>query len=197
MVANPNFKGYYEILNDLDFTGLKWPEAFTKNSFTGKIYTSDGKQRTLKNISASVSISDKSFGGLFGEISENAEIKNISFENAVVDFSSVTSRQSGATFGFFAGNIDEQAKIENVSVAGTLKLGKISLGSDYKFNLLANGNCSGIVQDEIHLQVYGQDMFNGTYRYTFDPESIVRDKDGNITMTFGTIYKETESYDIQ
>lgn len=197
LVANPNVKGYYEILNDLDFTGLKWPEAFTKNSFTGKIYTSDGKQRTMKNISASISISDKSFGGLFGEISENAEIKNISFENAVVDFSSVTYRQSGATFGLFAGNIAEQAKIENVSVSGILRLGKISLGSDYKFNLLANGNCSGIIQNEIRLQAYGQDMFNGQYRYTFEPESVSVDKDGNISMTFGTIYKETESYDIQ
>ena len=40
-------------------------------------------------------------------------------------------------------------------------------------------------------------MYNEQYRYTFDPESVHVDKDGNISMTFGTIYKEIESYDIQ
>lgn len=197
LINNPNFKGYYEIFNDLDFTGLKWPAAFTNNSFTGKIYTADGKPYTFKNITATINISDKSFGGLFGEIADGAEIKNVSFENAICDFSKVTFRRTGATFGFFAGNISEKAIVENVYVSGTLKLGEVTLANDFQFNILANGSRSGIVQGDIHLQLYGRDMYNEQYRYTFDPESVHVDKDGNISMTFGTIYKEIESYDIQ
>ena len=133
LVNNATGNGYYEIISDLDFlvdgekgpVQLSWPAGF--NYFNGKILGVDESgspvTRTLKNISAVNDNSTSTIGGLFGQIGENAEIKNLNFQNLSFTLSR-GSRYNYALFGLFAGEIVSGAKLENVSIeSGTFYVG--------------------------------------------------------------------------
>ncbi len=195
LVKHPNAKGYYEILGDLDFTGLSWPVECMVGEFTGKMYAPDGQTYKMKNIKATYTNTELLYGGLFGKIGAGAEIRNLAFENATFDISEVGTRMQNAMFGLFAGNISEDAKIENVKVDGLLRIGKINLGTDYSLNLLANGDRSGIERGDIRLQIYGQELIS-YYYYTVDPtEGKTKvNGEGNVELTFVTLYRGEEPY---
>lgn len=189
-VNNVNVNGYYEILADLDFTGLNWSLGFMAGEFNGKIYT-NGETRTFKNITANCTASATS-AGLFGTIGDNAEISNISFENVTVSFSkSNLSRE--ITYGLFAGYIREGATLTNVSFGdGCIRFGSVQFGSDYSVNLFANGFTEGIeLTGEIKLVIFGTKLIND-YSYGIDYETVTVDENKNITFDF-TSKRSTEA----
>ncbi|MCQ2399794.1 MAG: hypothetical protein MJ072_04740, partial [Clostridia bacterium] len=49
--SHPNLNGYYEIVEDLDFTGLSWPQAFVTGEFTGT-FVGVGGEKKFSNVSA-------------------------------------------------------------------------------------------------------------------------------------------------
>lgn len=105
--------GKYVICDNLDFTGVKWPAEFMYNKFEGTIQTLDNQPFTLSNITAEHT-SDNSNAGLFGWITENAHISNISFDNVTFAIKKATTKQ--CYLGLFSSNVAENATIENVSV---------------------------------------------------------------------------------
>lgn len=170
LAANAKTNGSYEILNDLDFEKVTWPAVFTTGEFTGKMFSSNGESITLKNVKAQYSATTAN-GGLFGLIAAGAQLKNLRFENVTMDFASATSRETDTSYGLFSGDINEAAQIENVTVSGAkLRLGWVQLKSDYKINLLANGDTAGITQvGNTLLEVYGSEA-STYYKYSFQPE---------------------------
>lgn len=187
--ANPN--GEYEIFADeLDFSDVKdekgkalsWPATFSAGTFAGKIFGTDGKAVTFKNITATYS-STGTQGGLFGKISKDAEIKNVTFSNVTLDITK-TGKVNEAVFGLLAGEIEEGADVSVTLNGGTLKLGAITPTSHGSFHLVANGDISGVtVTDQIGLTVYGTKK-NSKYRFTIDTDKITVAEDGTIGVTF-------------
>lgn len=197
LVNNPNLNGIYEIYNDLDFTGLSWPNAFMTGQFAGKICSSSGETVSFTNINAKFMSNTSAVGGIFGQISQEAVIENVSFENAVFDLYQTGNRLRDAQFGSFAGYIEEGATLTNVSFSGSMRLGAVSFYT-YELNLLANGSTAAINQvGDIALQVYGR-MLIDSYKFNINPETVVVDNNGQITLEFATaLQKENEVYDIE
>lgn len=213
--------GYFTILSDeLDFdcfvdyaTGgelsftktetaspIRWPSKLTTSTFTGRIEGEGGKKVTFKNVGArmgtSTSTVNVDFGGLFGEIGAGAVIKNVSFENVILDVQNVNSKQ-GAKFGMFAGNIDDDATVENVTLSGEMRLWKMS--GSYTFNLITNGKKAGVTNGGIKLIVCGEKVLGSkdeSYLFAIDPDSVSVNADGEIDFDIvnqNTRYK-TEQY---
>lgn len=120
--------GCYEICADIDFTNENWPYNLTTGGFTGKIIGKDGHRYKISNIDFEQpqrSTEDR-LGGLFGNISAEAQLKDIEFENVTYRLNG-GSRMDGSYFGLLAGIIAEEADIKNVAVSGEILIGKVYL----------------------------------------------------------------------
>lgn len=106
-------KGNYIICADLDFSKTDWPTEFMYGKFEGSIQTMNDEQFTLSNITA-VQTLDKPNAGLFGAITETAQISNIRFENVTFTIQKGSIKQ--CYYGLFSGNISDNAMIQNVSI---------------------------------------------------------------------------------
>ncbi len=106
--------GCYTIEADLDFAGKSWPAGFG-NNFTGKII---GGQHTIKNVSVEQARNDRMYNGLFGQLTAECVIENLTFSNITYTVSKgiKATGMNGAAFGLLAGSIAEGAKLENVTV---------------------------------------------------------------------------------
>lgn len=187
-LGNP--AGYYEIYNDLDFTGLSWNTGLSSNQFTGKFYGKDGKTVTISNATVTYNrmITGKDpetmICGLFGEVLDGAEIKNVNFVNATVDVKRASSSGTG-WFGLLAGYVNDGATIENVSVSGTLKLYEVSLANTPNINVIAGENRGGITVGDVKLIVYGEYLEEEKkYVYYIDPTSVNISADGQVEATY-------------
>ena len=107
--------GNYEIMADLDFGG-KWTTTFMHGKFNGTII---GNGHTFKNITAEQENNDKTFTGLFGNLTGTAKISDLKFENVTL-FIKGGTRKLGSSFGLFAGQINEGATITNVQVVDSV-----------------------------------------------------------------------------
>ena len=108
--------GNYNICADLDFAGLSWSSALMHGNFSGTI---NGNGYSFKNIEAKQTDANQLYAGVFGNLTAEAKIVDVSFEN--VSFTiGVGSRMNGASFGLLAGSINSNAVLENVSVGGKL-----------------------------------------------------------------------------
>ena len=203
--------GYFTILSDeLDFgcsvdydkggelsfvktetySPIRWPAKLTTSTFTGKIEGEGGKKVTFKNVGVQYSQDTSSnntvlFGGLFGEIGEEAVLKNVSFEKVIFDIKKATSRRGGS-IGMLAGNIDDDATLENVGVSGEMRLFDINIsGGTFNFNLVANGATTGVTKGKIKLVVCGTELVGskGTYQFNIDPDSVTVDEKGVIDFS--------------
>lgn len=198
-VKNANLDGIYELEADLDFTGVNWPATLSMGDFNGKIYGKDGASFKMSNITVNHSNANAKNGGVFGNITKNASISKITFDNIVFNLEYAGSRNRDTNFGLFAGSIEEGANLTEVKVDGTMKLGEISLVDDhYALNLIANGDRTNVqALSKIHLVVYGTKN-DTVYSYTINPENVTIDEEGNITLVFKAGLKlSQESYDIQ
>ena len=116
---NASLKGNYILHSDLDFSDEIWPTSLMYGNFTGTI---EGNGYSIKNIDLRQTNNSKVNAGLFGNLTEQATISNVIFDNASFTIEAGT-RVKGTSFGLFAGTISEAATIENVTVANsTLKI---------------------------------------------------------------------------
>lgn len=103
--ANSN----YIILKDIDFGGKALPAAFSSVEFNGQII---GNGHKFHNISAT-QVGEQ--GGLFYGIGKDAEIKDLTIENATYTMGTGATKM-GNNYGLLAGKISAEATFENVSI---------------------------------------------------------------------------------
>ena len=166
--------GHYEILADLDFADVTWPTSFMYNNFAGEII---GNGHTFKNITVNQTNSDKVNAGLFGSVSENAVLSDITFENVTFNIKGGT-RKAGATFGLFAGTISGDAALTNIKLTNSTMTidSKCYFGTtEYSIGLVCGmGDPTAIQTENITCTASGN-----------DPEKVHITVDGNtVTVSF-------------
>ena len=126
LINNASPSGCYMIEADLDFTGKMWPAAFG-GMFDGTIL---GGGHKLSGITA-VQSSYKNNNGLFGQISSDALISDLTIEGATLEIKKGMKFTGGAgtTFGLLAGAISEDAEITGVTITES----KITVSPDCYF----------------------------------------------------------------
>jgi len=119
LLDNASVKGCYDIIADLDFEGENWPTAFMTGNFAGEFR---GNGHTIKNVEFVYNNNSKVNAGLFGNLTENSRISDLTFEN--INFTIKASMLKVDTgLGLFAGNISNNAQISNVKVLnGTINI---------------------------------------------------------------------------
>ena len=124
---NASVNGNYEIYADLDFEGKVWPTSLMYGNFSGVI---QGNGHTFKNIRSEQTNNSKVNAGLFGHLTENAQIADLTFENVTFTIKSGT-RVAGTCYGLLAGTISGEAKITNVNIVS----GQLQIHSDCSFGV--------------------------------------------------------------
>lgn len=111
-VDNASLRGNYVIHEDLDFSDEIWPNSLMYGNFSGSI---QGNGHTFSNITAEQTNNSKNYAGLFGNITESAQISDITFQNVTFTIRKGT-RVVGTNFGLFAGHISDAANIVDVQI---------------------------------------------------------------------------------
>lgn len=172
-IKNFSANGCYEILDDLDFKGKIWPTASMYGNFSGRI---NGNGHVFKNIEVTQTQNSKVNAGLFGQLTENAEISDLTLEN--VCFTIKAGTRVPANYGLLAGTVSANATVENVKIVG----GVLQIDSecyfgvdDYSIGLVCgSGNDQCIENADISCSVVGE-----------NPDRITVAVDGNkVTLEF-------------
>lgn len=172
-IKNFSANGCYEILDDLDFKGKIWPTASMYGNFSGRI---NGNGHVLKNIEVTQTQNSKVNAGLFGQLTEDAEISDLTLEN--ICFTIKAGTRVPANYGLLAGTVSANATVENVKIVG----GVLQIDSgcyfgvdDYSIGLVCgSGNDQCIENADISCSVVGE-----------NPDRITVAVDGNkVTLEF-------------
>ena len=116
---NASVSGNYVLHADLDFSEEIWPSSLMYGNFSGSII---GNGYTIRNVTVEQTNNSKVNAGLFGALTEEAEITNLNLENVTFTISSGT-RVMGASFGLFAGSVSADATVSNVTItSGQLQI---------------------------------------------------------------------------
>lgn len=115
---NFSLTGCYELLSDLDFADEIWPTAMMYGNFSGTIR---GNGHTVRNVSITQTDNAKANAGLFGQLTVDAEIEDVAFENITFTVKK-GARITGAAYGLLCGTLSDSAKLQNVTVTGTLQI---------------------------------------------------------------------------
>ena len=122
------------LLDDIDLAGKAWTGYGT--SYGGII---EGNNHTIKNITLKFPV----FGhknadcGLFGRLLEDAVLRNITFENIVIEVDDDSSMTR--VLGLLAGTIENGVKFENVKITGKLIIKRVNPVS-YTLGVVAGEN---------------------------------------------------------
>ncbi len=154
-VDNASINGNYEIHADLDFADEIWPTSLMYGNFTGVI---KGNGHTMKNIEFTQTNNSKVNAGLFGYLTETANISDVTFENVTFTLKKGT-RVVGTSYGLLAGTISEAAKLNNVKILGS----KLQIDTscyfgvdDYSIGLVCGmGNANAVATAQITCEVVG------------------------------------------
>lgn len=153
---NASISGNYEIHADLDFADEIWPTSLMYGNFTGSI---KGNGYTMKNIELTQTNNSKVNAGLFGYLTETANISDLTFENVTFTLKKGT-RVVGTSYGLFAGTISDTATISNVKILGSsLKIDSACYFGvdDYSIGLVCGmGNANVVDTAEITCEVVGK-----------------------------------------
>ena len=166
-----NFKenGNYVICADLDFSKTAWKPEISQKAFGGTIL---GNGYRFINVSATQTSAPSNLGGLFGELTESAVIKDLTFENVTYVLNAV-ARTPGSGFGILAGKANDAATLENVKVSGVMEIGESCVlhATDYNLGLLFGiGSSHGI-------ELSGLSCKSTAYTVSVDPTT------GVVTIT--------------
>lgn len=110
--SNMKSDGNYLLCADLDFTDRQWPATLSTGEFTG---TLDGNGHTIRNVNVEQADATKLSVGLFGKLSETAQIQNLTFENVTFNVK-MGVFQNGTAMGLLAGTAAEGAKLTDVKI---------------------------------------------------------------------------------
>lgn len=166
---NASVNGNYEIHADLDFTDEIWPTSLMYGNFSGTI---NGNGYTMKNIELEQTNNSKVNAGLFGYLTETANIHDLTFENVQFTIKAGT-RVVGTSYGVLAGTISNEAVLSNVKILGSsLQIDTACYFGvdDYSIGLVCGmGNAEAVETAEISCSVVGE-----------NPESLNATVDGNV-----------------
>lgn len=138
---NSRLGGNYILCADLDFSGTVWSPTLSAGVFTGKIL---GNGYTISNVTVEQADISAYYGGIFGSLSEKAELRDVTFENVTYKIGA-GSRMQGVSFGLLAGTIAEGAVFENVKISGSLVVGANCYPGDYTIGLICGqGTAPGV-----------------------------------------------------
>lgn len=159
-IKNASVNGYYEIHADLDFTDEVWPTSLMYGNFGGKI---NGNGHSFKNITFRQTNNSKVNAGLFGNLTEKANISDVTFENVNFTIQAGT-RVAGTSYGLLAGTISDTAQISNIKIlSSTLKIdSKCYFGvTDYTIGLVCGmGNADVVADAQISCEATGDNPEN-------------------------------------
>lgn len=152
-----NYKagGTYIIHEDLDFTDVIWPSALTTGSFSGKI---EGNGHVFKNVSVVQNDIGKTSFGLFGQLTDDAVIENLYFENTRLTIKKGI-RTAGSSYGFFAGIVSEKAQLTDISFKDSvLEIDSACYFAteDYSLGIICGTGKTDIADDGIRCEVIGE-----------------------------------------
>ncbi len=169
-----SLNGNYELFADLDFTDEIWPTTFVYGNFTGVI---KGNGHTIKNVEITQTNNSKVNAGLFGYLTDTANISDINFENITFTIKAGT-RKVGTSYGLFAGTISDKATISGVNILNShLQIDSSSYFAvdDYTIGLVCGmGDASKISTAQIDCTAVGN-----------KPENVVIAVNGNaVTVDF-------------
>ena len=151
---NASVTGSYVLHADLDFSGEIWPTSLMYGNFSGSI---QGNGHTLSNIELTQTNNSKVNAGLFGHLTENASLTDLTFENVTFTIKAGT-RVVGTSYGLLAGTISSEAVLENVGVAaGCLQIdSSCYFGVDeYVIGLVCGMGDPSRVSADVSCQVVG------------------------------------------
>ncbi len=162
-LENASVNGNYEIHADLDFEGEIWPTSFMYGNYTGTI---KGNSHTMKNIELTQTNNSKVNAGLFGYLTETANISDLTFENVTFTIEKGT-RVVGTSYGLLAGTISNEAVLSNVKISkSVLQIStKCYFGvADYAIGLVCGMGNAAAVEADITCTVVGDnpEKFNVT-----------------------------------
>ena len=114
-VDNASVVGNYIIEADLDFAEETWPTKLMHGNFAGTI---QGNGYSFKNAHATQTDNAKINSGLFGNITDDAVISDLTFENAT--FTIGRGTRVIANFGLLAGTVSDAAQLANVKIVDSV-----------------------------------------------------------------------------
>ncbi|MBO4937759.1 MAG: hypothetical protein J6C98_01990 [Oscillospiraceae bacterium] len=109
---NASVNGNYVIHADLDFAGEIWPTSLMYGNFGGTI---EGNGHTFSNIEVIQTNNSKVNAGLFGNLTETANISGLTLDNVTFTIQAGT-RVVGTSFGLLAGTISESTVFTDVQI---------------------------------------------------------------------------------
>ncbi len=154
---------------DLDFEGKFWPTGLQTANFTGSI---EGNGHTIKNITINQTNVNATNFGIFGQLTENAKLRDVTFDNIKIKINA-GSKQNAANFGILAGTISENADISGV----VLKNSTLEMTTDTTkifvtkptYGLVSGfGSLEGIAWSENNQVTFDKEAHS--YEYTVDAE---------------------------
>jgi len=170
---NASVSGNYVLHADLDFSDEIWPSSLMYGNFSGTIL---GNGYTISNVAVEQTNNSKVNAGLFGALTEDAQICDLTLENVTFTISSGT-RVMGASFGLLAGSVSADAVVSNVNItSGQLQIdsGCYFGTDDYTIGLLCGMGSVDIDPAGISWAAVGS-----------NPESVVITVDGqDVTVEF-------------
>jgi hypothetical protein len=154
LVSNASVSGNYILDADLDFTDQIWPTAFMHGNFTGTIV---GNGHKISNVAITQTNNSKVNTGLFGQLTENASISDVTFENTTLTIEGGT-RVAGASFGLFAGTVSDKAEISNVAISGKVQIAADAYfgTDDYVIGLLCGTGEPAVDGSGITCEIVGE-----------------------------------------
>lgn len=156
-IESASLTGNYELFADLDFEGEIWPTTFMYGNFGGVI---KGNGHTIKNVEATQTNNSKVNAGLFGQLTDSANISDLNFENITFTIKAGT-RKVGTSYGLFAGALSGSATISNVNILNShLQIDSSCYFGvdDYSIGLVCGmGDASKLATAEIDCTAVGDD----------------------------------------
>lgn len=143
-VDNASLKGNYVIHADLDFSEEIWPTSLMYGNFTGSIV---GNGHSFKNVQLAQTNNSKVNAGLFGNLTDTAQITDLTFDNVTFTIQAGT-RVVGTSYGLLAGTISNTAVLTDVKVVNsTLQIdsGCYFGADDYSIGLVCGMGNTGAV----------------------------------------------------
>lgn len=172
---NASVAGNYVIHSDLDFEGEIWPTSLMYGNFTGSI---QGNGHTFRNIEVTQTNNSKVNAGLFGNLTEEAELRDLTLENVTFTIQAGT-RVAGTSFGLLAGTVSSHALLSDVVIeSGMLQIdsGCYFGADDYVIGLICGMGTTDIDASGITWAAVGD-----------NPESVVITVEANtVTLEFVT-----------
>ncbi len=118
LIKNADINGYYEIYDNLNFSGEMWPAVFTNSTFNGKFVGKTGYY-SVSNVNITATSINRNIG-LFAELGENASIESLEFKNIKLTVDLMSAKNDSSNIGLFAGSVKEGASFDNVKISGSM-----------------------------------------------------------------------------